>query len=60
MNIHDRIDMSIKMSIIDLKSSGKEVVSLFEVLRNSLEFIDKTDTKMSDILEYHRQSRKSV
>ena len=43
MNLEEKIDMSIKLSIIDMKCNGKEVVSLFEILRNSREFIDKTD-----------------
>jgi len=43
MNLQEKIDSSVKLSIIDLKANGKEVVSVFEVLRNSLEFIGKKD-----------------
>jgi hypothetical protein len=36
--LNERFDSSIELSIIDLKAQGKETVSLFEILRNSLDF----------------------
>jgi hypothetical protein len=35
----DRFNTSIDLSIIDLKAQGREVVSLFEILRNSIDFL---------------------
>lgn len=43
MTTKERIESSIDLAIIDLKASGKETVSLLEVLRNSLDFIDKSE-----------------
>ncbi len=39
--INERFDKSIDLSIIDLKSQGRETVTAFEVLRNSIDFLGK-------------------
>ena len=39
-----QIEKSVELSIIDLKCNGREIVSLFEILRNSLIFIDLSET----------------